>query len=140
MQCINSLILFILIFWAGFFSAISFFESWLKFRAEGITIPIGLRVGKKIFNSLNRVEIFFLMVIIILNFLSNNFLRWQLITAVLILLTQSFFLLPLLNQRADRIIAGEDLSSTWHHKAYILLDVVKFFILTSSAFRFMNIT
>ena len=32
--------------WAGFICAISFMESWLKFRAAGLTLPVGLSVRK----------------------------------------------------------------------------------------------
>ena len=30
--------------WIGFVSAISFMEAWLKFRASGVTLPIGLGI------------------------------------------------------------------------------------------------
>jgi len=56
MNTIIFLQLFVVIFWIGFVCAISFFESWIKFRAPGITLAVGLRVGKKVFNALNRVE------------------------------------------------------------------------------------
>lgn len=42
--------------WIGFICAISFMEAWLKFRAPGITIPLGLGIGKLVFQALNYVE------------------------------------------------------------------------------------
>ena len=42
--------------WIGFVSAISFMEAWLKFRAPGITIPLGLGIGRLVFNALNKIE------------------------------------------------------------------------------------
>lgn len=42
--------------WVGFVCAISFMEAWLKFRAEGVTLPIGLGIGRLVFQALNRVE------------------------------------------------------------------------------------
>ncbi|HQO86046.1 MAG TPA: hypothetical protein PKX84_00190, partial [Bacteroidia bacterium] len=42
--------------WIGFVSAISFMEAWLKFRAPGITIPLGLGIGRLVFNVLNKIE------------------------------------------------------------------------------------
>ena len=42
--------------WIGFVCAISFMEAWLKFRAPGVTIPLGLGIGRLVFNALNKVE------------------------------------------------------------------------------------
>ena len=50
----------IVFFWAGSVFSISFMESWLKFRAEGVTLPIGLSIGRKVFKALNRMEWVFL--------------------------------------------------------------------------------
>jgi len=52
--------------WAGFVCAISFMEAWLKFRAPGVTLPIGLGIGKLIFAALNKVEWVFGIVIFIM--------------------------------------------------------------------------
>lgn len=40
--------------WCGCIIAISFMESWLKFRAPGVTLRIGLNIGKLVFNALNK--------------------------------------------------------------------------------------
>ena len=50
--------------WIGFVCAISFMEAWLKFRAPGVTIPIGLGIGRLVFTALNLVEWVFALVII----------------------------------------------------------------------------
>ncbi len=50
--------------WIGFVSAISFIESWLKFKAPGITIRLGLGIGKLVFNALNKIEWLFAGIII----------------------------------------------------------------------------
>ena len=36
--------------------AVSFLEAPLKFRAPGVTLPIGLAVGRLVFRALNRAE------------------------------------------------------------------------------------
>ena len=41
--------------WIGFVCAISFMEAWLKFRAPGISVPLGLGIGRLVFNALNKV-------------------------------------------------------------------------------------
>ena len=37
--------------------AISFLETPLKFRAPGITLPLGLGIGRLVFRALNTVEV-----------------------------------------------------------------------------------
>ncbi|MFF3252934.1 hypothetical protein ACFYWP_18430 [Actinacidiphila glaucinigra] len=42
--------------WLGMVLGISFLEAPLKFRAEGIAVPLGLGIGRIVFRALNRVE------------------------------------------------------------------------------------
>lgn len=37
--------------------AISFLEAPLKFRAPGITVPLGLGIGRLVFQAFNAVEL-----------------------------------------------------------------------------------
>lgn len=39
--------------WLGMVLAISFLETPLKFRAPGITLPLGLGIGRLVFRALN---------------------------------------------------------------------------------------
>ena len=43
--------------WLGMVLAISFLEAPLKFRAPGITIPLGLGIGRLVFRALNVCEV-----------------------------------------------------------------------------------
>ena len=43
--------------WLGMVLAISFLEAPLKFRAPGVTIPIGLGIGRLVFRALNSAEV-----------------------------------------------------------------------------------
>lgn len=43
--------------WLGMVVAISFLEAPLKFQAPGITIPLGLGIGRLVFRALNAIEI-----------------------------------------------------------------------------------
>lgn len=43
--------------WLGMVPAISFLETPLKFRAPGITVPLGLGIGRLVFRALNGVEL-----------------------------------------------------------------------------------
>ena len=42
--------------WLGMVIAISFIEAPLKFRAPGVTLPIGLGIGRLVFRALNTTE------------------------------------------------------------------------------------
>jgi hypothetical protein len=129
----NFIILVILLFWAGFVSSISFMEAWLKFRAEGVTLDIGLSIGKKIFTSLNHVEWIFLLLyalpgIYLLKF--NIELRTILTLLILIiLLLQTFFVLPPLNHRVDLILNGQTPAKSFLHLYFGSLEILKVVIL-----------
>jgi hypothetical protein len=43
--------------WLGMVLAISFLETPLKFRAPGITVPLGLGIGRLVFRALNAAEL-----------------------------------------------------------------------------------
>ena len=43
--------------WLGMVFAISFIEAPLKFRAPGVTLPIGLGIGRLVFRALNGAEV-----------------------------------------------------------------------------------
>jgi hypothetical protein len=43
--------------WLGMVFAISFVETPLKFRAPGITVPLGLGIGRLVFRALNATEL-----------------------------------------------------------------------------------
>ena len=42
--------------WLGMLLGISFLEAPLKFRAPGITLPLGLGIGRLVFRALNAAE------------------------------------------------------------------------------------
>jgi hypothetical protein len=43
--------------WLGMVLAISFLEAPLKFRAPGVTLSIGLGIGRLVFRALNAAEV-----------------------------------------------------------------------------------
>ncbi|WP_051007974.1 hypothetical protein [Psychroflexus torquis] len=108
------------ILWLCFVLSISFMEAWLKFQAEGVTQVIGLSIGRLVFGVLNKVELFFMIVILIstlkaYGYKINKTLKTILISLLIILLAQTFYLLPMLDQRAVMIIDGTISDSTYLH-------------------------
>ena len=49
--------------WLGMVVAISFLEAPIKFRAPGVTLPVGLGIGRLVFKALNGVEIALLLLL-----------------------------------------------------------------------------
>ena len=115
--------------WVGFVCAISFMESWLKFKAPGVDIPTGLGIGRLVFSTLNKVEWFFAIAILFSLFISksNLFILQNLafFFPILALVLQTLWLLPVLDHRAQMLIRGEEVSPSNIHFYYIVLEILK---------------
>lgn len=115
--------------WIGFVCAISFMEAWLKFRAPGITLPLGLGIGRLVFNALNKMEWLFLIVIfsnlVIAKGLGLSMQNILVLVPFALLAVQTFWLLPLLDARADLHIQGEQVPASNLHFYYVGMELVK---------------
>lgn len=115
--------------WIGFVCAISFMEAWLKFRAPNVTLPIGLGIGRLVFNVLNKVEWVFAITIIVniffseLKFFSVQHLIYSI--ALIILIAQTCWALPALDARAELHIQGLTVQSSNLHFYYVGMEVIK---------------
>jgi hypothetical protein len=125
--------------WVGFIGAISFMEAWLKFRAPGIDTALGLGIGQLVFSALNKVEITSAIVILVLSVASKvkKSLRLQglFYTAVAILVLQSVWLLPALDERANLIREGVVLGKSKLHLWYVLVEIIIITCLILFGFR-----
>lgn len=137
------IIIVVLIFWAGYVSSISFMEAWLKFRAEGVTLSVGLSIGKKIFTALNRCEWAFLIVYSFLYFNQSKIRQYTLTVFSLLILVilslQTFFVLPALNARVDMILDGQTLENSFHHFYFGTLEIIKVGLLLGLSFQWHKI-
>jgi hypothetical protein len=112
--------------WLGLILGISVIETPLKFHAPGITTALGLGIGRLVFHALNIVELVIACVLAIVIVRQARDWPFALLGGVIaILVVQAFWLRPLLDDRAVRIIAGEDVASSSLHVAYIALEGVK---------------
>ena len=50
--------------WLGMVLAISFIEAPLKFRAPGVTLEVGLGIGRLVFRALNTVEVIIAVILL----------------------------------------------------------------------------
>lgn len=119
--------------WIGFVCAISFMEAWLKFRAPGVTVPIGLSIGRVVFSALNNVEWSLSLVmgaIILIDKNEQNFLtKFWFTAAFIILVIQTLWLLPFLDKRASVFIIEKRLSPSSLHFYFIVAEILKVFAL-----------
>lgn len=118
--------------WFGMIGAISFVEAPLKFRAPNITLALGLGIGKIVFQMLNRIEIVFALLMLVSLFFARpaGVIALYIFGAVFVLLLlQTVWLLPLLNVRAEQVIAGISAPHSNSHLIFIAFEVLKFLLL-----------
>lgn len=128
--------IFCIIFWAGLIGGISFLEAPLKFQAPGITIPLGLGIGQLVFQALNKIEVILLMVILACSLPAplKNISSILLFSVTILLMIDTFWLLPLLDERAKLVLAGHAPVRSYHHILYIIAEAIKFLILITMGF------
>lgn len=113
-------------FLLGAIIALSFLEAPLKFLAPGVTIPIGLGIGRLVFTALNVVAGVVLIVLSAVSVRARAGLTTLSILGSiwLVYLVEVAVIRPVLNQRSDLVIAGLAAAGTnWAHYAYIVADV-----------------
>jgi hypothetical protein len=116
--------------WLGMVLAISFLEAPLKFRAPGVTLPLGLGIGRVVFRALNRVEVVLLLLAGIAAAVAPRTAVVALTAALALLLAvQLGVVRPALNHRSDRVLAGEEGARSRGHLVYVGLEVVKVVLL-----------
>jgi hypothetical protein len=113
--------------WLGMVLGISFLETPLKFQAPGITLPLGLGIGRLVFRALNATEITLATVLLAaLLAYRPGFAGWALLgISGALLATQTGLLRPRLDRRAAQIITGDTPPPSRLHLAYIALEILK---------------
>lgn len=132
----------ILFVWLGMVLAISFLEAPLKFRAPGITIALGLGIGRLVFQALNIVEVLLAGAVVLAAVTTRIPGRLPLTAisvAVAVLAVQLVLVRPRLRRRSDAVLTGQTAApggmrerSTAHY-AYAGLEVVKVVALLTAA-------
>ncbi|MBS1905994.1 MAG: hypothetical protein JST33_05375 [Actinobacteria bacterium] len=127
LRVVNLLRLVVPAVWIGLIGGLSFIETPLKFLAPGITLPLGLGIGRLVFNALSIAGVVLLVALIVLGLLAPREDRrgWILIGAVLVVSAiQDLGIRPALNARSDIIIGGGDPGPSWLHYGYIAAELV----------------
>src|SRR5699024_7071081 len=123
--------------WVGLIIGISFIEAPLKFTAPGITIPLGLGIGRRVFLAMNITEVVLGLALLIAmvslwrnhrlqelpNF--NKMRSWSIVVLVL-LLVKTVVIRPLLAVHSDRVLTGTFEGGSTTHYYYIGVEVLLF--------------
>jgi hypothetical protein len=123
--------------WLGMVLAISFLEAPLKFRAPGVTIRVGLSIGRLVFRALNVVEAALAAAVVVCLVSGDPQRRATVAAAVAIgvLAAQLVLVRPALTRRSDAVLAaggdqdgdqdGADGPRSRAHLWYVGAEVVK---------------
>lgn len=115
--------------WLGMVLAISFLEAPLKFRAPGITVPLGVGIGRLVFRALNLAEAVLALLVVGALVAQGSAARGVTVglaaALVTVLVLGAAALRPLMDRR---VVAGRVSTSMPRnalHLGYIVLEVVK---------------
>lgn len=113
--------------WLGMVLAISCLEAPLKFRAPGVTLPLGLGVGRLVFRALNVAETALVVLLAVAGVaVGMPGAGWGLLAVLAaVLAVQVLLLRPRLDRRAGQIMAGQAPPPARLHLAYSALEGAK---------------
>ncbi|TFV60257.1 hypothetical protein E4P42_04750 [Mycobacterium sp. PS03-16] len=113
--------------WLGMVLAISFLEAPLKFRAPGVSLQIGLGIGRLVFRALNGCEAVLAAVVVVALVVGSRSTGAVIGAgvAVAMLLVQVALVRPRLSRRSDAVLAGGDGPRSHAHWVYVGFEAVK---------------
>jgi len=108
--------------WLGMVLAISFLEAPLKFRAPGITIQLGLGIGRLVFRALNVCEVVLATVALVAVVLGRapGGATAALLAAVAALGAQVVAVRPALTRRSDAVLADASVARSGRSRAHFV--------------------
>jgi hypothetical protein len=137
---VNALVGAVACVWLGMVLAISFLEAPLRFRAAGVTLALGLGIGRLVFAALNRVEavlaITVLVAAVLLPHPPGVLVAGAAATAALV--AQIVLVRPALVRRSDRVLQGEPGPRSRAHHAYVTLEIGKVLSLVALAWAALH--
>lgn len=126
--------------WLGMVLAISFLEAPLKFRAPGVTLQIGLGIGRLVFRALSSAEVILAVGILVALALDRPPVSVIVASAIVFaaLVAQLFGVRPRLARRSDAVLAGHVAPRSRAHYAYVALEVVKVIALAAGGILLLS--
>jgi hypothetical protein len=116
--------------WIGLLAGLSFIEAPLKFRAPGVTLALGLGIGRLVFRVLHAVQVGIALVMLVFLVVGARagipaLAATGLALAVVLLIAQLVLVQPRLTRRSNAVLAGEDAPRSRAHHAYVALELLK---------------
>lgn len=113
--------------WLGMVLAISFLETPVRFRAPGVTLQVGLSIGRLVFHALNAVEVILAAAILVALASASPSVGGTvaIVVAAVMLAAQLVLVRPRLARRSDAVLAGQDARRSHAHYAYVALETAK---------------
>lgn len=122
------LLRFVSLLWAGMLIGVSFVATPVKFLAPTLTLPVALDVGRHTFTTFNMIELGFVaatvLIIVLVGPRSRTIVAATAVAGITVL-SQTFWLLPLLRERTDLVVAGSAPAGSSLHVIYISVEVLK---------------
>lgn len=135
---IIAIIIALTFIWAGMICGISFLEAPLKFQAPGITLELGLGIGKLVFGALTKIEMGIALLIaaglIIIKPLRKYWIYYSIPFVILII--DNIVLMPILDARIDMIVNGISVPESNVHWWYVALEFIKLLVLIVAGVSF----
>lgn len=121
--------------WAGFLAGVSFLATPVKFLAPSLSLPAALDVGRQTFHALNRCEIVLGVALLVLVLRAPRSILSRTLTAaaLVIVLSQTFWLIPVLDARVGLILSGSMPAPSSLHTMYVGLEMAKLVALAGVA-------
>lgn len=112
--------------WIGLIIAIDLIEAPLKFQAPGITIPLGLGIGRLVFFAMNITELVIAIVLAVALWRPRADRRsWMLFSGLAVMLVVKLLIIrPLLAQHTNAVLDGTSDGGSMTHYFYIAADAV----------------
>jgi hypothetical protein len=113
--------------WAGMVLGVAFIAVPAQFAADGLSRPVGIDVTRHVFAAFGRVQLGLAAATLLLVLLLRpRGLVWALLALLwLVVAAQDFWLLPVLNARADLLLQGQEPSPGPWHGLYVGAEVTK---------------
>lgn len=126
--------------WVGMATAISFLEAPLKFSAPGVTLQIGLGIGRLVFRVLNRIELVFAVILLTVIAVEAPAAAAVVGYAVafVMLAIQLAVVRPRLNRRSDAVLAGAEGPRSHAHYYYVGLEAIKVIALVTAGILLLS--
>lgn len=133
----HRLLVCISLIWLGMIFGISFLGAPLGFMVPSETPEIGLSIGRRVFGVFNKVEcaMALAMAILIVMVRQKDRLLIHLGVVWSSLALQTFWLLPILNNRVELILQGRTPAPSPVHAIYVIIEILKAVLLAVYGFR-----